>query len=74
MPIIYNKLFSRLKSRGYTTYKIRRDKLISEGTLQTLRNNGSVSTKTIEKLCKILKCQPGDIMEYMEDKKNKGED
>jgi putative transcriptional regulator len=65
MPIDYSKLFSLMKERGLTTYRIRKEKIIPEGTLQNLRNNSPVSTETIEKLCDALQCQPGDIMEYV---------
>ena len=57
-----------LKEKGYTTYKIRKEKLIGQGTLTALRNGtGGLDSKTISKLCKVLECQPGDIMEYVED-------
>jgi len=68
MSIKYDKLMALLKEKGYTTYRIRQDKLIGEATLQKLRSgDGIIDTRTIEKLCKLLNCQPGDIMEYVED-------
>lgn len=67
MPIIYKKLFALMKETGLTTYKIRKEKIISEGALQSLRQNKSVTTDTIASLCKVLNCQPGDIMEYTPD-------
>ena len=56
-----------MKETGLTTYKIRKEKIISEGALQSLRQNKSVTTDTIASLCKVLNCQPGDIMEYIPD-------
>ena len=68
MPIKYDKLLSLLKAKGYTTYKIRQEKLIGQGTLTALKNgSGGLDSKTIARLCKVLECQPGDIMEYVED-------
>ena len=68
MPIKYDKLMNLLKEKGDTTYKIRKEKLIGQGTLTALRNGtGGLDSKTISKLCKVLECQPGDIMEYVED-------
>lgn len=65
MPIVYDKLFKLLKEKGWTTYKIRKEKLIGQATLTALRNGtGGVDTKTIARLCEVLDCQPGDIMEY----------
>ncbi|NLE04542.1 MAG: helix-turn-helix transcriptional regulator, partial [Crenarchaeota archaeon] len=69
--IKYDKLFALLKEKGYTTYRIRKEKLIGEGTLTALRNGtGGLDARTINKLCSVLKCQPGDIMEYVEEGKN----
>ena len=65
MPIKFDKLFDLMREKGLTTYKIRKNKIISEGTLQKLRENGTVSTESIDALCAALDCQPGDIMEYV---------
>ena len=72
MPIKYDKLMALLKEKGYTTYKIRKDKLIGQGTLTALKNGtGGLDSKTISRLCKVLECQPGDIMEYVPDEADK---
>ncbi len=60
-------VLSELKKAGYTTYKIKQEKLFSESTVQKFRNGESVSWKNIDTLCKLLNCQPGDIMEYEEE-------
>lgn len=66
MSIIYKKLFDLLEQNGWTTYKIRKEKLIGQGTLTALKNGtGGLDSKTISRLCKTLNCQPGDIMEYI---------
>ncbi len=68
MPIRYDKLYALLRDRGYTTYKIRRDNILGQGTLTALRSGkGGLSAKSIEGLCRLLDCQPGDIMEYVPD-------
>ena len=65
MPIIYDKLFNLLKEKGYTTYKIRQEKLIGQATLTAIKKGtGGLDAKTIERLCCVLDCQPGDLMEY----------
>ena len=67
MPFNYDKLFALLKTRGYTTYKIRKDNLISQAALTKMKNGGgNIDTRTLERLCSLLNCQPGDIMEYVE--------
>ncbi|MDR0287588.1 MAG: helix-turn-helix transcriptional regulator [Clostridiales bacterium] len=68
LPIKYDKLFSLLKEKGYTTYKIRKENLIGQGTLTAIKNGtGGLDSKTVSKLCKLLDCQPGDIMEYVDE-------
>ena len=66
--IKYDKLFELLKTNGYTTYKLRKQNLIGQGTLTALKNGtGSLHERTIDRMCRILHCQPGDLMEYVED-------
>ena len=67
MPVKYDKVFVLMKEKGLTTYKIRKEKISPEGTMTNLRNNKPVSTETIATLCRVLECQPGDIMEYVEE-------
>lgn len=67
MGVIYDKLWPLLSDKGLTTYAIRKNGIISEGALQRMRKNESVSVETISKLCQALNCQPGDIMEYIPD-------
>ncbi|MDD6175555.1 MAG: helix-turn-helix transcriptional regulator [Firmicutes bacterium] len=56
-----------MKQRGLTTYRIRKEKIVSETTLQKLREGRTVTTEAIASLCKALNCQPGDIMEYVDE-------
>lgn len=68
MPIKYDNLFRLLKEKGYTTYKIRQTKLIGQATLTAIKNGtGGLDAKTIARLCEVLNCQPGDIMEYVKE-------
>ena len=66
VPIKYDKLFALMKERGLTTYRIRKENIISQSALTSLKAGKSVTTETIAALCKALNCQPGDIMEYVE--------
>lgn len=67
MPVFYKfDVLEALKVKGYTTYRIRKDKLLSESTVQALRRNDLVSLDNIARICSMLKCQPGDILEYVE--------
>jgi putative transcriptional regulator len=70
MPIVYEKLFALLKEKGYSTYRIRQEKLIGQGTLTAIKNGtGGLDAKTIARLCEVLDCQPGDLMEYVKEPK-----
>ncbi len=68
MPINYRiDILAALKERGYSTYRLRKEKLLSESTIQKLRNGDPVSLENISTLCRLLNRQPGDIMEYTPD-------
>ena len=65
--ISYNNLWKTMKERGITQYTLIKHYHISPGQITRLKRNESVSTHTIDTFCRILKCQVGDIMEYIED-------
>ena len=68
MPIKYKiDVIAELKAAGYNTNTIRKQKLLSEGRLQSLRQGKYISMDDVSKICKLLNCQPGDIMEYVEE-------
>lgn len=61
-------VLEKLKERGYTSYKIRTGKLLSESTVQKLRSGkATISGSSIDALCALLDCQPGDILRYIPD-------
>lgn len=66
LPIIYKMdILDALKKAGYTTYRLRNEKLMGERVVQQLRQKELVSWKTIETICTLLGCQPGDLVEYI---------
>ena len=67
MPIVYGKLLNMMKEKGITSYTIRQNNIIGQATLKKIKNGGDIDTRTISKLCKLLDCQPGDILEYVPD-------
>lgn len=56
-------ILKALAEKGYTTTKIRRDKLISESTLQRIRKQEPININTLNDVCIMLRCQPSDIIE-----------
>lgn len=70
MPLQYKgDVLAMLKEKGYNTNKIRVEGLFSQSTLQKFRNGQGVSWDNLETLCKLLGCQPGDLIEYAPDDK-----
>jgi len=68
--IIYEKLFNRLKETEFTSYYLtKKYKVIGAATYEKLRKNEPVNISTINFFCKLLNCQPGDILEYIPEEK-----
>lgn len=68
MPIRYKTdILEALKAKGYSTYRIRKEKLLAESTVQAFRKGELVSLDNIGRICELLGCQPGDILEYGEE-------
>ena len=68
MPIKYKmNVLNELKAAGYNTNRLRKEKLLSEGTIQNIRDGRIINSANLAKICKLLNCQPGDIMEYVEE-------
>ena len=57
-------VLAALKEKGYSTTRIRNEKLIGQSYLQQIRSGELVSHACLAKLCELLECQPGDILEY----------
>ena len=66
-------IIAALKESGYSTYRIRKEKIMAESTLQKYRNGEIVTADNLSLLCKLLNCQPGDILEYVPDAENNTE-
>ena len=66
MAISYDKLFNLLKEKNISVYRLKAEKIIGTATIDKLRKgNGHIDTRSIGNICEYLKCQPGDIMEYV---------
>ena len=65
MPMRYKvDVMAKLKEAGYTTTKIRKDKIMGEAMLQKIRQGQMVSWATLETLCDLLACDVGDLITY----------
>lgn len=68
--ISYDPLWKIIKEKGITTYYLRNKggyHSVGSGTIRCLKAGQSVSTNTIDSLCKLLHCGVSDIIEYRED-------
>ena len=65
--IIYKKLWETMKKKNVSQYKLINTYGFSTGQLDRLRKNMSVSTFTLDTLCKILNCKLEDIAEYIDE-------
>lgn len=60
-------VLAALNAKGYNTNRIRKEGLLSQSTLQKFRNGQGVSWDNLETLCRLLDCQPGEIIVYASD-------
>ena len=68
MAIVYKTdILTALKEKGYNTNRLRKEKLLAESTIQQLRENKLVSWTNIDRICRLLECQVGDILERQEE-------
>ena len=68
MSIRYRaNIMARLKEKGYTSTRLRKEKIFGERTMQEFRTGGEIPYKTLNTLCQLLSCQVGDIIEYVPD-------
>ncbi len=64
--IVFDRLWTTMKEKGVSQYKLIKEYKISTGQLDRLRKNENVNTYTLDQLCKILNCSLDDIAEYKE--------
>ena len=67
-------IMQRLKEAGYSSTTLRRDKIFGESVMQAFRTGAVFPNKSLDRLCELLRCQPGDILEYVPDEQASNED
>lgn len=68
--ISYDPLWETMARVGATTYTLQVKGQISSSTIRRLKAGQSVSTNTIDALCKLLDCGLNDILAYIPDEKS----
>jgi putative transcriptional regulator len=56
-----------LKEKGYSSYTLRKEKLLSESTIQKLREGEGVAWDNLDTLCRLLECDICDLLEYQKE-------
>lgn len=67
--IIYDNVLSRLAACGWPTTRLQREHQISNGTIIQIRAGKPITTTTIDTICRLCNCQPGDLIHYEPDTK-----
>lgn len=62
--ITYYKLLDILNRRGITKEQLRIKAGLASGTMTKISKQEPVNIKTIDAICRVLQCQPGDILQY----------
>ena len=65
--IVFHDLLKKLSANGWSAARLQRERQISNGTIIRIRAGMSVSTETINTICRLCHCQPGDLMSYKPD-------
>lgn len=60
-------VLASLKEAGYSSYRIRKEGIINQAALQRLREGKMIAWEQLNIICRLLHCQPGDIIEYTEE-------
>lgn len=58
-------ILKAMAEHGYTPSRMRKERILSEATMQNLRKGKGITTDTINTICIILRCQPSDIIEIV---------
>ncbi len=65
--ISYDPLWKTMNKRGISTYDLIYKQGINANTIHRIKHGEAVTTKTLDDLCFILKCDISDIIEYREE-------
>lgn len=68
MPITYKlDILKLLKENGYSTYRLRKDKIMGEAAIQKFRDKELCSWENLNTICQLTHSQPGDLVKYVEE-------
>ena len=65
--IVYKDVLQRLARAGWSSYRLRKEKQLPGGALDRLRENRPITTDTLDTICRLCSCQPGDLLQWIPD-------
>ena len=74
MATSYNKLFKLLIDRNMMKGELCQLSGVSKASLAKMKTGQNISVALLERICHVLDCDYGDIMEYMPDKSREDSD
>lgn len=60
-------LMDQLKAKGYSSTRLRREKLLGESYMSQIRRGDMISWAALDMVCNLLDCQLGDIIEHVKE-------
>ena len=60
-------VLARLSAAGWTSYRMRHERIMGEKAIQKIRDGDLPSWRELDKLCRLLRCHPSDLIEYRPD-------
>ena len=67
--IIYRDILSRLAAAGWSTYRLQKERQLPNSVIIRIRAGRPVTTATLDTLCRLLNCQPGELISWEPDTK-----
>ena len=65
--IVYHDILRRLSENGWTARRLQQERQIGNGTIIQIRAGRAITTTTIDTICRLCICQPGDLMSWVPD-------
>ena len=60
-------VMDKLKEKGYSSTRLRREKLLGESYMSQIRRGDMISWAALDTVCTLLECQIGDIIDHVAD-------
>ena len=67
MSISYNKMWKLLIDKNMKRKDLKEKAEVSQNVMARLSKNQAVTMETMEKICSVLHCDIGDVMEFIPD-------